>query len=383
MRFLPYGHQTIEEDDVEAVVEALGSDWLTQGPHVERFEQALAECCEARYAVAFNSGTAALHAACAAAGIGRGDQLLTPALSFAASANCARYVGADVGFVDVDGATLVSEADAFVDAATERTRAVVPVHYAGRPVDLAKLAPLRARGVTVIEDAAHAIGTVGPQGPVGNCSASDMACFSFHPVKTITTGEGGAVTTNDPVLADRLRVFRTHGIVRRRPDDDATAGDWYYEIDQLGFNYRITDLQCALGASQLAKLDRFVARRGEIAQRYRELFAGSDVLLQEPVQAPLRHAYHLVVVLLPDGADRKLVYDAMRTAGIGVQVHFIPIYWHPYYRRLGFERGLCPETERVYARCLSLPVFPAVTDDEIERVTTVLLREVERAHVAG
>ena len=235
----------------------------------------------------------------------------------------------------------------------------------------------------MIEDAAHAIGSVGPQGPVGNCAASDMACFSFHPVKTITTGEGGAVTTNDPALAERLRTFRTHGIVRQPPDDDPTAGDWYYEIDHLGFNYRITDLQCALGTTQLAKLDRFVARRGEIAARYRELFAESAVELQEPVEPPLRHAYHLVVALLPDGADRRAVFDAMRAAGVWVQVHFIPIYWHPYYRRLGFERGLCPETESVYARCLSLPVFPGVTDDDIDRVTTVLLREVERVRVPG
>jgi perosamine synthetase len=382
MDYLPYGHQTIEEDDVQAVVEALSSDWLTQGPNVDRFEQALAESSGARYAVAFNSGTAALHAACVAAGIGPGDELLSPALSFAASANCARYVGADVGFVDIEPSTLVCEAATFVAAATERTRAVVPVHYAGRPVDLVGLAPLRARGVTVIEDAAHAIGSVGPDGPVGNCATSDMTCFSFHPVKTITTGEGGAVTTNDAELAERLRVFRTHGIVRRRPDDDPNAGDWYYEITDLGMNYRITDVQCALGTSQLAKLERFVARRGEIAARYRELFDGSDVELQPPVEAPLRHAYHLVVALVPEGIDRKAVFDALRAEGIGVQVHFIPIYWHPYYRRLGFERGLCPETERAYDRCLSLPVFPGLSDSDVERSAAALLRAIDRAHVA-
>ena len=382
MRSLPYGRQTIEEDDVLAVADVLGSDWLTQGPTIAEFEHELAARVGAQEAVAFNSGTAALHAACAVAGIGSGDEVLTSAFSFAASANCAHYVDASAGFVDIDPATLSSPAEAFVEAATERTRAVIPVHYAGRAGDLAPLAPLRERGVLVIEDAAHAIGSVGPQGTVGSCAASDMACFSFHPVKTITTGEGGAVTTNDPELADRLRVFRTHGIIRRRPDDDPTAGDWYYEIDQIGMNYRITDIQCALGLSQLRKLDRFLDSRREIAARYRELFDGTQVELQEPVAAGQVHAHHLVVALLPDAVDRRRVYDAMRAAGIGVQVHYIPIYWHPYYRRLGFERGLCPNTERTYGRCLSLPVYPGLADADVEFVATLLLREVELAHVA-
>lgn len=382
MRFLPYGHQTVEEDDVLAVAEVLGSDWLTQGPTIAAFEDGLAARVGAKHAVAFNSGTAALHAACAAAGIGSGDEVLTSAFSFAASANCAHYVGASAGFVDIEPTTLASPAQAFVEAATERTRAVVPVHYAGRPVDLAPLASLRERGVVVIEDAAHAIGAVGPHGAIGNCASSDMACFSFHPVKTITTGEGGAVTTNDAELADGLRAFRTHGIVRRRPDGDPTAGDWYYEIDELGMNYRITDMQCALGLSQLRKLDRFLGRRREIAARYRELFDGTPVELPDPVAPELVHAYHLVVALLPETVDRRRVYDAMRAAGVGVQVHYIPIYWHPYYLRLGFERGLCPETERAYARCLSLPVYPGLADADVEFVATRLLREVESAHVA-
>lgn len=383
MRSLPYGRQTVEEDDVLAVAEVLGSDWLTQGPTIAAFEEELATRVGAQHAIAFNSGTAALHAACAVAGIGSGDEVLTSAFSFAASANCAHYVGAAAGFVDIDTATLTSSAEAFVEAATERTRAVIPVHYAGRPVDLAPLAPLREQGVLVVEDAAHAIGSVGLQGTIGNCAASDMACFSFHPVKTITTGEGGAVTTNDPGLADRLRTFRTHGIVRRRPQADPTAGDWYYEIDELGMNYRITDIQCALGLSQLRKLDRFLASRQEIAARYRELFDGSPVELPEPVAAGQVHAYHLVVALLPNSVDRRRVYEAMRAAGIGVQVHYIPIYWHPYYRRLGFEPGLCPNTERVYARCLSLPVYPGLADADVEFVATLLLREVEMAHVAA
>jgi perosamine synthetase len=366
---LPYGRQTIDESDVAAVVEVLQGDWLTQGPTIDMFERALAERVGALEAVVFNSGTAALHAACAVAGIGAGDEVLTSAFSFAASANCARYVGAMPGFVDIEASTLASQAEAFVAQAGERTRAVVPVHYAGRPVDLEPLASLRERGVVVIEDAAHAIGAVGPHGPVGNCATSDMACFSFHPVKTITTGEGGAVTTNDAGLAERLRVFRTHGIVR---DPSGREGGWYYEMQELGMNFRITDLQCALGLSQLARLDPFLDRRKEIAELYRELFAGTGIELPAGVPDGQRHGYHLVVALLPDGSDRRRVYDLMRAAGIGVQVHYIPIYWHPYYRRLGFERGLCPETERAYARCLSLPVFPTLADADVERVVQEL-----------
>jgi UDP-4-amino-4,6-dideoxy-N-acetyl-beta-L-altrosamine transaminase len=381
-RNLPYGRQTIQEDDIQAVAEVMESDWLTQGPTVAAFEEELAARVGAEHAISFNSGTAALHAACAAARVGPGDELLTSAFSFAASANCGRYVGASVGFVDIEPATLSSSADAFVAAATERTRAVVPVHYAGRPLDLAPLAKLRESDVVVIEDAAHAIGAVGPHGPVGNCATSDMACFSFHPVKTMTTGEGGAVTTNDAQLAERLRIFRTHGTERTRPADDPTAGDWYYEIDELGMNFRITDMQCALGRSQLRKLDGFLGRRAEIAKQYQELFAGTEVELPEPVAPGLVHAYHLVVALLPEDADRRQVYDAMRAAGVGVQVHYIPIYWHPYYRRLGFERGLCPETERAYGRCLSLPVYPTLAASDVEFVADLLLREVESARVA-
>lgn len=379
MKQLPYGHQSIDESDVAAVVEVLRGDWLTQGPVVDEFEAALVARTGARHAIAFNSGTAALHAACAAAQLGEGDEVLTSPLSFAASANCARYVGAMPGFVDIDPSTLEAPAESFVAGATEKTRGVVPVHYAGLPIDLAALQPLRDRGVVVIEDAAHAIGAIGPHGPVGNCATSDMACFSFHPVKTITTGEGGAVTTNDDELAHRLRVFRTHGIERRAPANDPEAGGWYYEIDELGMNFRITDLQCALGLSQLRRLDAFLERRNEIAALYRKLFEYTSVELAATAPDGQLHAYHLVVALLPAEVSRLNVYDQMRAAGIGVQVHYVPIYWHPYYARLGFERGLCPETERAYARCLSLPEFPGLEDADVERVVTTMLDAVERS----
>jgi UDP-4-amino-4,6-dideoxy-N-acetyl-beta-L-altrosamine transaminase len=378
LKQLPYGHQSIDESDIRAVVDVLRGDWLTQGPLVEEFEAALVAQTGARHAIAVNSGTAALHAACAAAQFGEGDEVLTSALSFAASANCARYVGAMPAFVDIDPSTLEATAESFVAAAGDNTRGVVPVHYAGRPTDLSALASLRSRGVVVIEDAAHAIGAVGPHGPVGNCATSDMACFSFHPVKTITTGEGGAVTTNDDELARRLRVFRTHGIERRAPRDDPEAGGWYYEIDELGMNFRITDLQCALGVSQLRRLESFLARRNEIAALYRRLFDGTEVELAGAASDGQRHAYHLVVAILPEDVSRRHVYDQMRAAGIGVQVHYIPIYWHPYYARLGFERGLCPETERAYARLLSLPVFATLEDEAVEHVAETLLEIVDR-----
>lgn len=375
---IPYGRQSLDEDDVEAVVEVLRSDWLTQGPEVERFERFLADRCGAAHAVAFNSGTAALHAACAAARLGEGDEVLTSPLSFAASANCARYVGATVDFVDVDPVTLVSPADRFAERAGPATRGIVPVHYAGRPLDLRSLEPLRRRGVVVIEDAAHALGAIGPDGPVGNCATSDMACFSFHPVKAITTGEGGAVTTNDERLAERLRAFRHHGIVRPSARSVDREGSWFYEQEELGFNFRLTDIQCALGRSQLRKLEHFVERRNEIAGLYRELLSGSGVELQLGVEPPQRHAYHLVVVAIPRNVDRRRIFDGMRAAGIWVQLHYIPIYLHPYYRRLGFEPGACPEAEAAYQRIFSLPVFPGLSDDTLRRITSILVSLLER-----
>lgn len=354
---IPYGRQSIDDDDIAAVVEVLKGDWLTQGPHVEQFEQTLAASVEARYAVAFSSGTAALHGACAAARLGPGDQVVTSPLSFVASANCARYVGASVGFVDVDPGTLnldplrvPAEADA-----------LVAVHYAGLPVDLRALVH---RPRVVIEDAAHALGARTPDGPVGNCAHSEMCAFSFHPVKAVTTGEGGAVTTNDPVLAERLRRFRNHGIAPR-----ADHGPWYYEVDEPGFNFRLTDIQAALGTSQLGKLDRLITRRQQIAQRYRELL--EDLPVQLPPAPPdgFEHAYHLFPVRVP---DRRRVYDELKAAGIATQVHYVPIYRHPRFGGDGGSRF--PHTEAAYARLLSLPLFPDLTDPEQERVVEALGR---------
>lgn len=353
---IPYGRQHIDEADIAAVVEVLRGDWLTQGPHVEEFEHALAERLGAGHAVAFNNGTAALHAACAAADLGPGDVVATSTLSFVASANCARYVGAGVALLDIDPATFNVD-PAAVPGGLD---ALVAVHYAGLPMDLARLAD---RPRVVIEDAAHAIGAMTPDGPVGNCARSDLCCFSFHPVKTVTTGEGGAVTTNDAELAGRLRRFRHHGIVPR-PDD----GGWSYDVVELAMNYRLTDIQAALGTSQLRKLDTFVARRQEIAARYGDLCADLPIELAPEPAPGFTHAYHLFPVRVP---RRREVYDALRAAGVGVQVHYVPIHRQPIHR-LPVEDF--PGGEAVYAGLLSLPIFPDLTDADQDCVVDALRR---------
>jgi UDP-4-amino-4,6-dideoxy-N-acetyl-beta-L-altrosamine transaminase len=359
---IPYGKQTIGDDDVAAVVDVLRGSWLTSGPTVARFEDALCCVTEAKHAVAFSNGTAALHGALSAAGIGAGDTVVTSPLSFVASANCARYVAATPAFVDIDPTTLNLD----LTSVGPDCDALVAVHYAGLPADLSSL---RSRPRVVVEDAAHALGARTPDGPVGNCARSDLCTFSFHPVKAVTTGEGGAVTTNSDELAERLRRFRSHGTVAK--PDAAGEGGWYYEVETLGFNYRITDLQCALGLSQLGKLGRFVVRRNELAQRYHELLDGVAGVELPPV-APFgsRHAYHLFAVRVP---ERRRVYDALRAAGIGVQVHYVPIYRHPLYADCGVSGADFPETERAYAGLLSLPLHPGLTDDEQDHVVDTLL----------
>jgi perosamine synthetase len=356
------------------VAAALRSELITQGPLIERFERAVAEYVGARHAVALSSGTAALHAAAFAAGLEPGDELITSPLTFSASANCALYLGARPRFVDIDPGDWNLDCAAAAAAAGERTRAIVPVSFAGLPVDLGALDSLR-RQVTVIEDAAHAIGARRGGAPVGGPGGADMTVFSFHPVKAMTTGEGGLVTTEDDELAERVRMFRTHGIVRDGVERDPAEGDWRYDMEALGFNYRITDFQCALGLSQLARLDEWVERRNEIARRYRELLADeSRIGLPPEAPAGSLHGYHLFVVRVLAGAEARLqVFERLRAAGIWVQVHYVPVYRLRYYREtLGYPQDECPVTESVYWSAVSLPMFPAMADSDIERVVREL-----------
>ena len=356
---IPYGRQSIDESDVEAVAQVLRGDWLTTGPSVAAFERAVSEYTGARHAVAFNSATSALHGACHVAGLGPGDTVHTSPLTFIASANCARYVGARPALLDIDESTWNVDI-ALVDDGVE---ALIPVHYAGLPVDLGAL-PHRPR--VVIEDASHALGAHTPDGPVGNCANSDMTVFSFHPVKPVTTAEGGMVTTNDDELADRLRVFRSHGI-DRTPRENA----WEYDAVEVGYNYRLTDVQAALGTSQMARLDQFVKRRNEIADRYRDLTAGLPLISPPAAPPGWTHGHHLYAVRVP---SRAIVFRRLREEGIGVQVHYVPIHHHSVSTDIEIPPGGFPVADAVYDGLISLPVFPDLTDAEQDVVVETLER---------
>jgi perosamine synthetase len=372
--FLPYGRQEVSDADVEAVVATLRSDLITQGPAVERFEGAFAGYLGAAHVVAFSSGTGALHGAMFAAGVGRGDEVVVTPMTFAASANCALYVGARPRFVDIDRDTWNLDTPRAASAVGPGTRAVVAVSYAGLPVDLSPLDDIRDQ-VTVIEDGCHALGGHRAGSKVGGPGGADMTTFSFHPVKAMTTGEGGAVATESAELAERLRLFRTHGITREDISPGPTDGGWYYEMHALGFNYRITDFQCALGASQLGRLDGWVGRRNEIAALYRERLAGEE-RIELPPDAPegSLHGYHLFPVRVRAGAEGRLAaFEALRGAGIGVQVHYIPVYRLPYYRdTLGYPQDECPEAERLYSGLISLPMYPGMAESDLDRVVREL-----------
>ena len=373
--FLPYGRQTIEDDDVAAVAEALRADFLTTGPTVERFEHAFAETVGAAHAVACANGTAALHLAMLALDVQPGEAVIAPSITFLATANCARYVGADVVFADVDPdsglMTPQTLAEALDRVGGRRLRAVLPVHLRGDACELPALeAVAREAGAVLVEDAPHALGTTMRFGDaaetVGDARHSAMATFSFHPVKTIATGEGGMVTTNDASLAERLRVLRSHGMTRP-PDGEP----WWYEMAEPGFNYRLPDLLCALGLSQLAKLPRFAARRRALAALYREALAPLAPRVRLAAQPPWSDpCLHLLTVLIDFeavGRTRRQVTEALRARGIGSQVHYIPVHRQPYYRRLCGDLEL-PGAEAWYARCLSLPLYPAMTDEDVRRV---------------
>ena len=402
---IPYSRQLIEQDDIEAVIQVLRSDFLTQGPTIEAFESSLTSFTGARYAVLFSSGTAALHGAYCAAGIAEGDEVITSPITFAATSNAALYLGATPVFVDVESDTGNMDVERIEQAVTPRTKAIVPVHYAGHPVDLETVSRIaKLHGLTVIEDACHALGaeykTMGSrvkgQGSsqelpprqdtsddwikIGSCAHSDMTVFSFHPVKHIATGEGGAVLTNRSDYHEKLCLFRAHGITKdpskftiRNPD---LYGDWYYEMQYLGFNYRMSDLHAALGMSQLRKIDRFVSRRREIARRYASAFAGNSWFAIPPERSYARSSYHLYPIRLSNGYSQKRskVFSALRDSGIGVQVHYIPVYLQPYYREMGYRQDLCPAAADFYQREISIPVHPAMDDAAAKTVIEAIER---------
>ena len=377
-RWLPYGRQELDEDDIAAVVAVLRSDWLTTGPKVAEFERAFADFVGTREAVAVSSGTAALHTLMFALGIGPGDEVIVPAMTFAATANSVVFQGGTPVFADVVPETLLLDPASVEACITPRTRAVVAVDYAGQPADYAALRTIADRhGLALVADACHALGGSDQGRPVG--SLADVSAFSFHPVKPITTGEGGMITTDDSEVARRMRVFRNHGMTtdhREREQQDS----WFYEMVELGYTYRLTDFQCALGFSQLRKLPDWVARRQAIARAYDEALADVPGVKPLAVRAGVIHAYHLYVIRLEIDRlqkNRAEVFTALRAAGIGVNVHYIPVHLHPFYReRFGTGPGQCPVAEVAYEQILSLPIFPAMSGQQVDDVASTLLKAI-------
>lgn len=385
MKTIPYGRQYITQEDIDAVTEALKSDYLTQGPKIVQFESALAAYCGAEYAVAVSNGTAALHLCALALGINPGDKVITTPITFVASANGFRFCGAEIDFCDITPDTFLLDLDKLEDKLSKvpagTYKGIVPVSFAGYPYDTERLRSIANKyGLWIVEDACHAPGAyfVDSNGTKEYCGAghyADMTVFSFHPVKHIATGEGGAIMTNDKKLYEKLSLYRTHGITRNTELMHENHGGWYYEMLDLGYNYRITDFQSALGLEQLKRLEWSVKRRNEIAQRYTEAFLPYKEVIQMPVvSGSVRHAYHLFVIQVN---NRKNVYDYLRANGIMVQVHYVPAHLMPYYKQQGWKQGDLPVAENYYEKCLSLPMYPTLTEEEQEYVITVLKRYYE------
>ncbi|GAB6037193.1 UDP-4-amino-4,6-dideoxy-N-acetyl-beta-L-altrosami ne transaminase [Fundidesulfovibrio butyratiphilus] len=370
-RYLPYGRHQIDEDDVLAVSQTLRSDWLTTGPKVEALERSLCDFTGAAHAVAVSSGTAALHAAMHALGVGPGDEVVVSPLTFAASANCVLYQGARPVFADVDPDTLLLDPQSVARVITPRTRAIIAVDYAGQPCDYERLRGLAdSVGAALVSDACHALGARDRERTVG--TLADVTVFSFHPVKHITTGEGGMAVTDDPQLARRMRRFRNHGIDLDHREREKRA-TWRYEMVELGYNFRLPDILCALGVSQMKKLPGFLAKRRELARLYDRALAETPGVRPLVTRPGALHAYHLYVVRLESESQRELAFSAMRAAGIGVNVHYWPVHLHPYYReRLGTGEGLCPAAEEAGRTILTLPLHPGMTESDVDRVVTTL-----------
>ncbi|MBO4458937.1 MAG: UDP-4-amino-4,6-dideoxy-N-acetyl-beta-L-altrosamine transaminase [Butyrivibrio sp.] len=379
-----YGRQWIDDDDVKVVAEALKGDLITCGPRVVELEKKLCEVTGAKYAVAVSNGTAALHCACLAAGLGEGDEVITSPITFAASANCAIYVGATPVFADINPETYNIDPDSIEAHITDKTKAVVAVNYTGQAVEYDRIMDICDKhGLTLIIDAAHAIGTKYNGKPVG--SIGDMTCFSFHPVKTVTSGEGGAITTNDPELYRKLKLASQHGIVRN-PDElchDA-EGIWYYEMQELGFNYRLTDIQAALLISQLGKLKMFSDKRKSIVNRYNEAFKDiPEIIVQKeiPESDTTRHLYVIQLDLDKLKCTRREFFDALSAENVQPQVHYVPVYFFPFYEKRGYKKGLCPEAEKLYKGMMSIPLYPLMTDDDVNDVIAAVKKVVEAYRV--
>ena len=368
---IPYGKQDIQPEDIQAVIDVLQSDFLTQGPNVPLFEQKLCEYTGAKHAIAVNSATSALHIACLALGLGQEDWLWTSPISFLASSNCALYCGAKVDFVDIDAKTYNLSVSALSEKLEEAKKQnklpkiVVPVHLCGQSCEMAEIYALSQEyGFKIIEDASHAVGAKYQEQPVGNCQYSDITVFSFHPVKIITTAEGGVAMTNQADLAEKMALFRSHGLTRNEMQMQGNCqGAWYYQQIELGYNYRMTELQAALGVSQITRLEEYVLKRQQLAKRY------DQELVNLPITLPFQHpdtysSYHLYPILTSSGNERKALFDYLRVEGVGVNVHYIPIHTQPYYQRLGFKEGRFPIAEDYYKRTISIPLFAQLTDDE-------------------
>ncbi|MCY9272915.1 UDP-4-amino-4,6-dideoxy-N-acetyl-beta-L-altrosamine transaminase [Bacillus inaquosorum] len=377
--YLPYGRQWLDEEDIQSVVDVLRGDYLTTGPTIDLFEQKVAEYAGSSYAVAFSSGTAALHAACFAAGISQGDEVITTPITFTASANCILYMGAKPVFADIDPLTYNIDPDSIEKLITPKTKAIIPVDFTGQPVNHDRIQKIaKANNLIVIEDAAHALGASYKGEKIG--SISDMTMFSFHPVKHITTGEGGMITTNNKTYYEKLLQFRSHGITRDPKKLTQDHGSWYYEMHFLGFNYRMTDIQAALGISQLKKVDDFIETRNHLARIYNEKLKTISHIHLPSQDAASTSSWHLYIINLKLDqlkGNRDDIFNAMQQENIGVNVHYIPVYLHPYYQRLGYQAGLCPNAENFYKGIITLPLFQSMNEKDADDVIKALKKVVD------
>lgn len=383
-KYLPYGLHWIDEDDIQEVLKVLKSDWITQGPKVKEFEEKLANYCGAKYAVAVSSGTAALHLACLALGVKPGDEVITSPITFLATSNSVLYCGGKPVFVDIDEKTYNIDVNKIEKNINKNTKGIIPVHFAGQPCDLDRIREIANKyNLWVIEDTAHALGAEYKGKKIG--SFSDLTIFSFHPVKAITTGEGGAITTNNKVLYEKLLMLRTHGVTKdnskfKMQNAKLKGVQWYYEMQELGYNYRITDFQCALGISQLKKLHKFIKRRREIVQIYNEAFKNVKEITTPCEKPNVKSAYHLYVLQIDFKKickTRRQLFDYMRENNILLQVHYIPVYLQPYYQQLGYKKGICPKAEDFYQREISLPLYPSMRNTDVKYVINTILEYFE------